>query len=205
MSSFRFTDEATSSKYACVVCYTVPSTLLQTQCCGAVYCLQCGEQAQQTNQSVTNLPQASVCTMCASENLQLYHNALLQENINKLQVECLHTGCGWTGELGNSRVHTAESHDGVCIGISTETAHLEQVRAEQYYTPALSQPPIVDDSFQDDESSLHPSTSTDTQLSAGQVKQEQLQSIPEQDNPHQISCNCCRNSEFADLNTVEKL
>lgn len=202
MSSFRFTDEVTSTKYACVVCYTVPSTLLRAQCCGAVYCLQCGEQAQQ---SVTNTSQASVCTKCASESLQLYHDALLQENVNKLQVECLHTGCGWRGELGNSRVHTAESHNGA---INTETAHPEQAWAEQYYTPALSaQPPIADDFLQGDESSFQPSTSTDTQLSAVQVnqKQEQLQSIPKQDSLCQRLCNCCRNSEFADLSTVEKL
>lgn len=198
MNSFRFTDEATSSKYACVVCYTVPSNSLQAQCCGAVYCQQCGEQAQQTDQSVTSSPQASVCTSCASESLQLIHDALLQENINKLQVECLHTGCGWIGELGNSYVHTEESHDGVY----TLTTHLEDDWAQPYEIPVLSQPPIVNASLPDNESSLQSSTSTNTQLS--QMKQEQQQSVSKQDN-HQRSCNCCRNSEFADLKTAEKL
>ena len=169
--NFKFVDQATSSKYACVVCYTVPREPLRAQCCGAIYCQQCAEQAETfelaelsvpEQQSATSSlasqsnPKACVCSKCKKDDVQLLPDTVLQKNISKLQIECPKAGCGWIGEFADVHTHMKEPHDNLEDDLydndfttQAKTTQHQQSWAEQFskaHTPSIQPsqtPPAV--------------------------------------------------------------
>ena len=48
---------------------------------------------------------------CKKGDFELTLDSLLQESINKLQIECLIAGCGWVGDYVDATIHISEPHD----------------------------------------------------------------------------------------------
>ena len=231
---FKFVDEATSSKYACDVCCVVPTHALKAQCCSAIYCQLCAEMAQsQPEEQVLDSslePQSNlktgVCYKCKKGNVQLHHDKQLQENINKLRVECPNVGCGWVGKFTDVQSHMKEPHDSMQDEIydNDYAIHSDSTDSwtEQYHkahTPALHSilPPTPCDTTAKTGVTQHeipsvqpPATTTNAQQppSTFQVEQDSLHLVTQEDNLCWRSYNWFRNKysgEFSDLSTSEKM
>ena len=229
---FNFVDQATSSKYACDVCYSVPSYALKAQCCSAIYCQQCAEIARRKEEEpvlatksleIRSSLKAIICCKCKKGNIRLIHDELLQKSINKLQVECPNIGCYWVGKFRDVQSHMMEPHDEIEEEIFENDyavqADSTEPQTEQYHkthspAPRSTQSPSPCDvttgvTQQEIPSDQSPTTTTNTQQpqSTFQMQQGTLHLATRRGSLYRRPCHCCQNMcsrEFNDLTTFEK-
>ena len=231
--NYKFIDQATSSKYACTLCYSVPKEPLKAQCCGATYCQSCAAGHTEYAESSASASQSTadpllsqnikVCFNCESEELQLLPDSSLEENIAKLRVECPVAGCGWVGELTEVEAHMTEPHDDLedelyanDFADQPETTRSQQSWAQQYrkaHTPSIRSPQPPPSRYQ---GTPMPTTTDEWQETLPVTPQplstrQQLQieqELPSPTKRNQLCgkyLSCCRSQGFADLSTSEKL
>ena len=159
-TDLAFLDETSVSNYVCDTCHTLPKRTLRAQCCGAIYCQKCAEVAE--SGAVLSAKQRPknpagvrmnlkkiVCVKCKRGNLQLLLDDVIQEKVDKLQVQCLKPGCGWTGDFAISTSHLNQPHVEEEIYDNEVVTHEEEEMVyedtipqqdEEYYEDTLAQP-----------------------------------------------------------------